>query len=513
MYFSKNNKLSKILSLILVCALACTLFAGCESEEAPPETTDSGLNLNLSETTPPPATEPEETKAEEPAEDMGTVTQQMNVRGNPSDRGNPIGTLYAGDRIQIIQVETVVGRLWGRIQEPYDGWVSMDFIEMDVPIGSDDVGSNDTPATTNPVPTTPTTPSTSVKGVITGNGVNIRSEAATNGKIQGSYNKGDVVTILETKDGWGRTDKGWVSMEYVNTTSTNTTTPNTNTGNTNNNATGNGSTTVVAKGVVRVNELNIRPSASTNGDRLGMYRYGDRVEILEKDGGWGRTSKGWIHMDYIYQDGTTGTKTDNGTVTGNGLNIRSGPGTQYDSLGSYNSGDRVKILEQFTYGNTTWGCTNKGWISLAYVDLDNGNNTNNNNTNNTSRTGTGTITDNLNVRGGAGTNYEIVGSYYAGDRVTILEAKNGWGRTSDGWISLNFVDFDSTGSNNSDVEYDGDTRTGTVTRGLNIRNGAGTNYEILGGLEAGTEVTIISIENGWGRIEQGWIFLDYVDLD
>ena len=53
-----------------------------------------------------------------------------------------------------------------------------------------------------------------------GDGVNIRSEASTSGKVQGAYNKGDVVTILEIKGEWGRTNKGWIKMEYVNTNST-----------------------------------------------------------------------------------------------------------------------------------------------------------------------------------------------------------------------------------------------------------------------------------------------------
>ena len=38
----------------------------------------------------------------------------------------------------------------------------------------------------------------------------------------GSYQKGDVVTILETTSvgttQWGRTNLGWISMDYVNLT-------------------------------------------------------------------------------------------------------------------------------------------------------------------------------------------------------------------------------------------------------------------------------------------------------
>ncbi len=79
-------------------------------------------------------------------------------------------------------------------------------------------------------------------------------------------------------------------------------------------------------------------------------------------------------MDYVDTD-NSGNSTDNdgnltGTVIGNGLNIRSGPGSDYPAVGSLNYGDRVTILEEEKVGDTTWGKTSKGWISLDFVSLD-----------------------------------------------------------------------------------------------------------------------------------------------
>ena len=46
-------------------------------------------------------------------------------------------------------------------------------------------------------------------------GVNIRSGPDSGyGKV-GAYSKSTVVTVLETQNGWGRTDMGWVSMAYL----------------------------------------------------------------------------------------------------------------------------------------------------------------------------------------------------------------------------------------------------------------------------------------------------------
>lgn len=453
MNFSINNKLRRVLSLALVVVMMMTLFAGCKKDDSTQDTTEPNLNLNL-----PGSSEPSETQTEPPEttepevinENTATVTSQLNIRSSPSTEATIVGTLFAGDKVEISRRESVTGIDWAYIISPEAGWIVMDFVEMDIPTEDEPKEDTSTPAGSNEGNTAPEDTSTnntannsSIKGVVS-TGLYIRSEPSTNGTIQGNYTKGDTITILEVKNGWGRTNKGWVKMDYVTTSGTaanNTTTNNNNTTNITTNVTGNGNTTVVLKGIVRVNELNIRANSSTDSDRVGMYNYGDRVEVLEKSGSWGRTKKGWIHLDYVYQDGTTGSKTANGTVTGSQLNIRSGPGTGYASVGSYNSGDIVTILEQFTYDGVTWGCTNKGWISMDYVS------TNGTTNNNTSSTTTGTITANgLRIRSGPGTDYNVVGSLNYGDRVNVTSQQTvdgvTWGNISQGWISMQYVSMD-----------------------------------------------------------------------
>ena len=65
---------------------------------------------------------------------------------------------------------------------------------------------------------------------------------------------------------------------------------------------GNGSTTVQFKGIVTASELNIRKEANTTSSVLGSYKKGDKVEILEVKGEWGRTDKGWVNMKYVKMD-------------------------------------------------------------------------------------------------------------------------------------------------------------------------------------------------------------------
>jgi len=466
MNFSKNKKMIRVLCLIAVLVLMTSLFAGCKKDDPIPESTEGSLDLNISLET---EGQTEATEAQtEPVETQpvineksATVISQLNIRSAPSTNGSSvIGTLYAGDKVIVERREEVTGIIWAYISAPQTGWICMDFVEMDIP----DASSNDnsTPAATDPAnQNTGTnnttnnqtnTSTTSIKGVVT-TGLNIRKEASTTSAVVGAYAKGDVVTITETSNGWGKTNKGWIKLQYVNTTgnttnNSNNSNTNTNTNTNNTTVSGNGNKTVQFKGIVKVNELNIRSTGSTNGTRLGSYNYGARVEFYEKSGNWGRTEKGWICLDYVYQDGTSGTKTATGTVTGNGLNIRSGPGTGYGSVGSLNKGDRVSILEQFTYGKTTWGCTKNGWISMDYVDVDGGNNNNNSGNSNSDSNGyTATVTGNgVNIRSGPGTGYGSVGTLNEGDRITVTAQQTSggrvWGKISQGWVCLDYVKID-----------------------------------------------------------------------
>lgn len=448
MNFSNTCKLRKSMSLILTTLLVCGTFSGCfkSGTETEPSTQPS-LNLNLaddttgpSETTVPVTTEPPIVYNE----NMGTVTNQITVRVIPSKDANATGVLDAGTVVEILRQVEIAEVKWGNISTPVSGWICMDYVNMFTST-SGAVDSETDPDATQPEATQPVQEGSTqnIKGVITASDLHIRSEASTAGKILGSYRKGDVVTILETSNGWGRTSDGWIKLEYVNTTgstegsTTGSTTTNNNT--TTNNTTGNGSTTVVAKGIVTASELNIRKSASTDGERVGILKYGDRVEVLEKSGDWGRTKDGWISLKYVYQDGTTGSKSAKGIVTTDGLRIRSGPGTKYDAVGSYGNGDRVKVLEQFTYGDTTWGCTDKGWISMSYVYVDG---------TDIGKSVEGTVTvDDLQIRSGPGTGYDSVGKLNTEEVITILyQLKVGdttWGCTSKGWVSLSYVDLEN----------------------------------------------------------------------
>ena len=420
-YFLKNH--SRLLTTALAVCLTATMFAGCQ--KAKPEdttpSTEANLPAGLVEVKPTETTTPPTEETEPVNENLATVTDQLTVRSSPSTGAKVLGYLDPGTEVEIIKTETYMGVDWALIRE---GWIVLDYVQMNN--GSEvQKPSTDTPAATEPAATEPAN-TTKITGKITANGLYIRQEPSKTGTIVGNYSNGTTVTILETKDGWGRTDKGWISMTYVSTTGN--TTANNNTNTTTNNAT---TTTDGNTYFITASELNIRDAASTTANKVGTYVAGDKVVVKETSNGWGKTDKGWISMQYAYKNGDQGNNTAKGIVTVDGLNIRSGPGTGYDGVGSYSSGDRVTILEQIN----GWGCTNKGWISMNYLYVDG---------TESDGAGTGTITgDNVNIRSGPGTNYDAVGSLSAGDEVEILAQfefdGTYWGCISKGWICMDYV--------------------------------------------------------------------------
>lgn len=310
------------------------------------------------------------------------------------------------------------------------------------------------PSETEPEETIATAPD-AVIGTVTSETLNIRSTPSTESNAVGQLKKGDTVEILrevligETR--WGRIETGWVCLDFMtlNTdveeptdpTDPESTDPNATEGEDDPDETKPEETEPEADpimGVVTASELNVREGAGTNYDSVNEKKYGDRVAILEQKGDWGRIKEGWISLNYVYLDGTTGKNTASGFITGNGLNVRSGPGTNYTSVKTLNAGNKVSILEQITVGDITWGCTKDGWISMAYVyePGDDGKNP-----------CTGTVTgDDLSVRSGPGTGYDRLTSLDKGDKVTIQEritvGNMTWGYTGRGWISMDYVDVD-----------------------------------------------------------------------
>jgi uncharacterized protein YraI len=138
-------------------------------------------------------------------------------------------------------------------------------------------------------------------------------------------------------------------------------------------------------------QVNVRAEPSTASNVLGIIPADTRLEITGKDpgGSWwqinyaqGVDGKGWVTAQYITTASTPevpvigGSEADphngNVAVIQQQLNVRSGPGTSFNSLGTLNPQDVVSLSGKDPNG--AWlqiefaaGPQGKGWVNAAFV--------------------------------------------------------------------------------------------------------------------------------------------------
>ena len=167
-------------------------------------------------------------------------------------------------------------------------------------------------------------------------------------------------------------------------------------------------------------------------------------------------------------------------VAADKLFIRSGPGTNYSSLGFLTNGYKVEVLEV----KDNWARISEGWICTDFLNISGGAGV-------TKGSTVKVTADNLNIRQGAGTDYARVGRLSRGTQVEILDVKDGWGKMKDGWICLKYVTTVGSSSGSSNSGSTGFAENDTVyisADRLNIRSGPGTNYNKVGSLTNGYSV-------------------------
>ncbi|CEP79537.1 SH3 domain-containing protein [Paraclostridium sordellii] len=213
---------------------------------------------------------------------------------------------------------------------------------------------------------------------------------------------------------------------------------------------------------------------------------------------------------------------DHRVVTGNSVNFRKGPGTNYNSIGKLNKGDRVEYLE--TVGswikvkyNSTEGFVHSNYISTS-------SNTGESN-GDTSVKSEKLVTGNrVNFRKGPGTNYSIITSLNKGTKVGYISESNGWAKISYngniGYMSTSYLaTIDSNGGgNNSESNEDSTVKSEKQVTGnrVNFRKGPGTNYSVITSLNKGTKVGYISESNGWVKVNYngtiGYMSANYIGV-
>ena len=142
--------------------------------------------------------------------------------------------------------------------------------------------------------------------------------------------------------------------------------------------------------------LNMRSGPSTSYNKIGTVRQGDAVQYITASKGWfkvkynGKT--GWVSSNYMKfgvsnsnsNKNISGTRVNMKKVAKVTLNMRSGPSTSYNKIGTVKQGESVQCISQsngWYKVKTSYGTT--GWVTGQYLTSSTNisNKTNNNTTN------------------------------------------------------------------------------------------------------------------------------------
>ncbi|NJN79370.1 MAG: SH3 domain-containing protein [Anaerolineales bacterium] len=135
-------------------------------------------------------------------------------------------------------------------------------------------------------------------------------------------------------------------------------------------------------------QINVRTGTNTASDSLGVIPAFSQIQIIGKDssGNWFQiiyeTGAGWVRAEFVQVDASaeipvleieSGIPLSMSGVVKSGINVRSGPGTQYESIGVLTQNDVVAVIGkdsngtwmQIKFGNDT------GWVAEEFLQIEN----------------------------------------------------------------------------------------------------------------------------------------------
>lgn len=222
------------------------------------------------------------------------------------------------------------------------------------------------------------------------------------------------------------------------------------------------------EGVVKGSKVNLRKGPGTNYSVITKTEVGQGLTILNRSADWLQVrlyngNEGWIHKDLVEVKNILTTV----TVTGNLVNLRKGPGTNYGKAGQVNAGLILPVYQEKDgwYMVQAPG-SGQAWIAGWLVNA----------RNNPGSSTTPVVTTNnylkvmtevLNIRSGPGTNYQVVSKIGLYETHQILEQKDEWYKIRigniEGWVTGQYVELVSQPLPNSGT-------SASSSRGSNVES-------------------------------------------
>lgn len=179
-----------------------------------------------------------------------------------------------------------------------------------------------------------------------------------------------------------------------------------------------------------------------------------------------------------------------------GLNVRSGPGLEYEVIGKVNKGETLQIIEEknkwykISFSNNKVGWV-AGWYTEQYID-----------STPVVKTAEANVTY-LNVRTGPSTSFAVIEQIHPETKYPIIEIEGDWVKiqlnsNKVGWVAKWLVNISESSPSTETLKSDFVT---IQADNLNVRSGPSTDFQIIGKLNKGAQVEVIAIEEGWYKIK------------
>ena len=260
-------------------------------------------------------------------------------------------------------------------------------------------------------------------GTVTASSLNVRSGPSTSYTVVTTVKKNDKVNILQSSNGWYKIEtssgkQGWVSSSYISASNSNT-----------NNSTNNNTQSNIA--IVNTDGLNFRNGAGTSYSIIKVLNKGEKVEVISESNGWSKVKHdsrlGYVASQYIDKATTNYTIKE---VNTDGLNVRTGPSTSYETIGKLNKGSRVEVISEsagwskINYNNKT-AYVSSGYLKAVSTSTPD---TKPEDTTQQYKEIKVVNTDGLNVRKGPSTSYDSIGNIDKGTSVEVISESDGWSK-------------------------------------------------------------------------------------
>lgn len=269
---------------------------------------------------------------------------------------------------------------------------------------------------------------------------------------------------------------------------------------------------------VNTNILNVRSGPGLDQEVIGQINKSEKYKVIEEQNSWYKiklvdNKEGWV-ASWLVQFQQHSGSIKQVEALANPLNVRSGPGASYQVITQIHPEQTFPWLkEEGDWTQIQLNENENGWVATWLVKHKDGDPAGVSQVRQVA-TVQATI---LNVRSGPDASYTILGKLSNGEKIEVIEIKQGWYKISfggkEGWVAGDFINqagsSDSTKAPSTPAEKPANKVVQVSTPVLNVRSSSSLDASIVGKLNQGDTIEVIEQKGDWLKItlqeREGWI--------